>query len=74
MSHCLLDILAKLSVTIELPDDIKEAISKNYIVAPECANGAVEITVDKSIFLGIILKKITFKTVNKRIESTTVPI
>ena len=42
------DILAKLSIKIELPAGIQEAVSKNYIEAPACAKEAVEIEVDKS--------------------------
>ena len=41
------DILAKLTVEIELPAGIQAAITEGFIVAPNCANGAVEVTVDK---------------------------
>ena len=41
------DILAKLTVEIELPAGIQTAITEGFIVAPACANGAVEVNVDK---------------------------
>ena len=40
------DILAKLTVEIELPAGIQTAIAEGYIVAPVCANGAVEVEVN----------------------------
>ena len=40
------DILDSLTIQIELPEGVKDAIDANYIVAPACANGAVEVEVD----------------------------
>lgn len=42
------DILASLTVQIELPAGIQAAVAEGFIKAPDCANGAVEVTVDKS--------------------------
>lgn len=52
------DILASLTVQIELPAGIQAAVNEGFIVAPECAKGAVEVTVDKST--GKFEKEIAF--------------
>ena len=41
------DILASLTVEIELPAGIQAAIAEGFIVAPACAEKAIEVTVDK---------------------------
>lgn len=41
------DILASLTVEVELPAGIQAAITEGFIVAPECAGKAIEVTVDK---------------------------